>query len=260
VLKKLEAIGQLDNTSSPSHSNGAENITFPDGGSRPSRREADHLGGRHARSVVVVGRDISSRARSKNPNVLGAPTGLPTLVDHPGGPIGDALKKQIEAGAVPGHRQDHTGMVVDQLDYLEGKSESRRVMSSSTTPAQSLRLCGIRTGKMYYTMVGTSPGRRDGGVPELCLDHGCQHQARSLSSRLPFGRHKIHCWRSAARSAPQAPPIIYDWNMLPIGQLLWTKELMSYKQFRRLQARRPTTWMEFSRKWKASSSASHAGQ
>jgi arylsulfatase len=29
---------------------------------------------------------------------------------------------------------------------------------------------------------------------------------------------------------------IYDWNILPIGQLLWEKELMSYKEFPPLQA------------------------
>jgi arylsulfatase len=33
---------------------------------------------------------------------------------------------------------------------------------------------------------------------------------------------------------------IYDWNMLPIGQLLWLKELESYKQFPPLQA--PESW------------------
>ena len=29
---------------------------------------------------------------------------------------------------------------------------------------------------------------------------------------------------------------LYDWNMLPIGQLLWEKHLMSYKEFPPLQA------------------------
>ena len=29
---------------------------------------------------------------------------------------------------------------------------------------------------------------------------------------------------------------IYDWNILPIGQMLWDKELMSYKTFPPLQA------------------------
>ena len=29
---------------------------------------------------------------------------------------------------------------------------------------------------------------------------------------------------------------LYDWNILPIGQLLWEKELMSYKEFPPMQA------------------------
>jgi hypothetical protein len=29
---------------------------------------------------------------------------------------------------------------------------------------------------------------------------------------------------------------IYDWNILPIGQLLWLKELLSYKEFPPMQA------------------------
>ena len=40
-----------------------------------------------------------------------------------------------------------------------------------------------------------------------------------------------------------ATAYIYDWNMLPIGQLLWEKELMSYKSSHRCRRRRPTTWM-----------------
>ena len=40
--------------------------------------------------------------------------------------------------------------------------------------------------------------------------------------------------RSSA--APSHRAIMYDWNMLPIGQLLWEKELMSYQEFPPLQA------------------------
>jgi len=29
---------------------------------------------------------------------------------------------------------------------------------------------------------------------------------------------------------------LYDWNMLPLGQLLWEKELQSYQEFPPLQA------------------------
>jgi hypothetical protein len=35
---------------------------------------------------------------------------------------------------------------------------------------------------------------------------------------------------------------VYDWNILPIGQLLWLKELMSYKEFPPLRHRKPTIW------------------
>jgi hypothetical protein len=40
---------------------------------------------------------------------------------------------------------------------------------------------------------------------------------------------------------------LYDWNILPIGQLLCEKELMSYKEFPRMQAR-PTTLTASSRR------------
>ena len=33
----------------------------------------------------------------------------------------------------------------------------------------------------------------------------------------------------------RAPAIIYDWNLLPIGQVLWEKELTSYKKYPPLQ-------------------------
>ena len=47
---------------------------------------------------------------------------VPTLVDIAGGPKGDALKRQIEAGSYPGIVKT-TLDGVDQRDYLEGKSE-----------------------------------------------------------------------------------------------------------------------------------------
>ena len=53
VLKKLEDMGQLDNTIVVfTTDNGAEVQTFPDGGVTPFKaRKADHVGRRHARSV-----------------------------------------------------------------------------------------------------------------------------------------------------------------------------------------------------------------
>ena len=67
VLKKLEDMGQLDNTIVVfTTDNGAETITFPDGGTTPFKGgKLQHLGRRHARSPASsAGLDTSSLARS----------------------------------------------------------------------------------------------------------------------------------------------------------------------------------------------------
>ncbi len=40
---------------------------------------------------------------------------------------------------------------------------------------------------------------------------------------------------SGGALAAPSTAYLYDWNLLPIGQLLWMKELMSYKEFPALQ-------------------------
>ena len=37
-------------------------------------------------------------------------------------------------------------------------------------------------------------------------------------------------WAQGALAAPMTA-YIFDWNILPIGQLMWTKEFMSYTDF-----------------------------
>ena len=46
---------------------------------------------------------------------------------------------------------------------------------------------------------------------------------------------KTAAWAQGALAAPMTA-YIYDWNLLPIGQQLWMKELYSYKDFPPLQA------------------------
>ena len=79
VLKKLEDMGELDNTIVVfTTDNGAEVQTFPDGGVTPFKAgKLTHLGRRHARSVrhPLAGRR-SSRARSSrkcSPRWTGCP-------------------------------------------------------------------------------------------------------------------------------------------------------------------------------------------
>jgi arylsulfatase len=53
---------------------------------------------------------------------------------------------------------------------------------------------------------------------------------------------------------------IYDWNMLPLGQLLWLKELETYKAFPPLQAPEAYNLDGIIAEMKASRTASHAGE
>ena len=47
-------------------------------------------------------------------------------------------------------------------------------------------------------------------------------------------RKKDAFWSGGALAAP-ATAYIYDWNLLPIGQLLWLKELETYMKFPPMQ-------------------------
>ena len=88
VLKKLEEMGQLDNTIVAfTTDNGAETITFPDGGTTPVQgRKAHHLGRRHARAdASSAGRATSSRARSRTRSSRRS-TGCPRSSTSPAAP------------------------------------------------------------------------------------------------------------------------------------------------------------------------------
>ena len=53
---------------------------------------------------------------------------------------------------------------------------------------------------------------------------------------------------------------IYDWNMLPLGQALWLKELESYKTYPPLQAPEAYNLDGIIAEMKAAKTASHVGQ
>ena len=83
---------------------------------------------------------------------------MPTFVNIAGGPSGDGLKKQIEAGKYPGIVKT-TLDGVDQRDYLEGKADSARdtfFYYTGATPS-AVR---YKNWKFYYTMVSSTRWRR----------------------------------------------------------------------------------------------------
>ena len=143
-------------------------------------------------------------------------TGCRRLVDIAGGPKGDGLKKQIEAGKYPGIVKT-TLDGFDQRDYLEGKSDksARDVFFyySGSTPS-AVR---YKNWKMYYTM--SQPRARPAGSAArtyhwTLVENIKRDPFEQARRREAENRH----WRWAVRWRRPSPPIIYDWNMLPIGQ------------------------------------------
>jgi arylsulfatase len=157
---------------------------------------------------------------------------LPTLVDIAGGPKGDALKNEIEAGKYPGIVKT-TLDGFDQRDYLEGRTnKSARdyfFYYSGATPS-AVR---YKNWKMYFSMA--QPGA-EGWIMPLTTFHFTLVQN---IKRDPFEQAVGVSQQSATSlGGALAGPVtayIYDWNMLPIGQELWLKELDSFKRFPPLQ-------------------------
>ena len=178
VLKKLEDMGQLDNTIVVfTTDNGAEAITFPDGGVTPFRggKLTTWEGGMRAPCVIRWPEHI--KPGTIKDQIFSALDWLPTLVNIAGGPKGDGLKKEIEAGKYPGIIKT-TLDGVDQRDYLEGKDKIRHAtifLLHRPTPVGG----AVQNWKFYYTMAFFRNGRAV-GRNHLSLDPGSGHRARSL--------------------------------------------------------------------------------
>jgi arylsulfatase len=234
VLKKLEDMGQLDNTIVVfTTDNGAENITYPDGGTTLFKggKLTTWEGGMRAPLLVRWPGQI--KPGTVKTEVFASLDWVPTLVNIAGGPKGDALKKQIESGKYPGIvRTTLDG--VDQTEYLAGRSEkSAREVFFYYTGSQPSAV-RYKNWKFYYTMVPDTP---TGGLYGATTYHWTQI---TNLKRDPFeqtvGADAKSALGYAGSIGSPSTAYIYDWNLLPIGQLLWTKELMSYKEFPPMQA------------------------
>jgi arylsulfatase len=233
VLKKLEDMGELDNTIVVfTTDNGAEAITFPDGGVTPFRggKLTTWEGGMRAPCVVRWPGHITPG--TVKTQIFSALDWLPTLVEIAGGPKGNDLKKQIEAGKYPGIVKT-TLDGVNQRAYLEGKADSARdyFFYYTGTHPSAVR---YKNWKFYYTMV---PSTATGGLTGSITYHWTQVQN---IKRDPFEQavaedQKTLLGYGGALAAPSTA-YIYDWNLLPIGQLMWLNELETYRTFPPVQA------------------------
>jgi arylsulfatase len=233
VLKKLEAMGQLDNTIVAfTTDNGAETQTFPDGGVTPFKGQklTTWEGGMRA-PLLVRWPGVIKPGTVKN-EIFASLDWVPTLVNIAGGPKGDGLKKQIEAGSYPGIVKT-TLDGVDQRDYLEGKSEksARDVFFYYTGSVPSA--VRYKNWKFYYTMMGSS-GAAALGPPVPYHWTQVQNIKRDPFEQAVGEDQKSVLSIGGALAAPSTA-YLYNWNILPIGQVLWLKELESYVTYPPLQ-------------------------
>lgn len=233
VLKKLEDMGQLDNTIVVfTTDNGAETITFPDGGTTPFKggKLSTWEGGMRA-PALVRWPGVIKPGTVKN-EMFAALDWLPTFVNIGGGAKGDQLKRRIEAGQYPGIVKT-TLDGVDQTEYLSGRSEKSARDTFFYYSGKDPSAVRYKNWKIYFTMVSDAPqGFIAGALP--------YHWAQVVNiKRDPFetsigSQYKTLMGLGGVIGSPSTA-YVYDWNMLPIGQALWLKELESYIAYPPLQ-------------------------
>jgi arylsulfatase A-like enzyme len=234
VLKKLEDIGQLDNTIVVfTTDNGAEAISFPDGGVTPFKGQKGEAWEGGYRAPMVVRWPGHIKPGTVKNQLFAALDWVPTFVDIAGGPKGDGLKQQIEAGQYPNIVKT-TLDGFDQRAYLEGSSEKSGrdyfFYYSGATPS-AVR---YKNWKMYYTMSQPGPA---GWIMPLIPFHFTlvQNIKRDPFEQAVGVDQKTGLSMGGALAGP-VTAFLYDWNMLPIGQQLWLKHLETFEKFPPLQA------------------------
>jgi arylsulfatase A-like enzyme len=236
VLAKLEQMGQLDNTIVVFTSdNGAESITFPDGGVTPFKGQKGEAWEGGYRTPCVVRWPGHIKPGVVLDQMFAALDWLPTLVDIAGGPKGDSLKKQIEAGQYPGIKKT-TLDGYDQVAYLTGQSQksAREVFFyySGATPS-AVR---YKNWKMYYTV--SKPGAA-GWLQPLTSYHFPLIQN---IKRDPFEQFvapddtQSMLYFGGALAAPSTAFLYDGLGIMPLGQQLWLEELESYIKYPPLQS------------------------
>src|ERR1700736_3344290 len=234
VLQKIEQMGQTNNTIVVfTTDNGAETFTFPDGGVTPFKgsKMTTWEGGMRA-PAVIRWPGVIRPGTIKN-NIFASLDWLPTFVNIPGGAQGDELKKRIEARAYP-RIGKNTLDGVDQTEYLSRRAEKSARDTFFYYSSKHPSAVRYKNWKMYFAIAPeTATGFLSPGV-QTQFAAGMVNLKRDPFETSWGDEKKASFWFSGALAGP-VTAYIYDWNLLPIGQVLWLKELESYKEFPPLQ-------------------------
>lgn len=232
VLKKLEDMGQLNNTIVVfTTDNGAETITFPDGGTTPFKggKLSTWEGGMRA-PLVIRWPGVIKPGTIKN-EMFSALDWLPTLVEICGGPKGDALKQQVEAGYPNMVKTTLDG--VNQTDYLSGKSDKSPRDYFLYYSGKEPSAVRYKNWKMYFAMVSDAPAGFINGVRPYSWTQVVNIKRDPFETSV--GEQQKTLFGMAGAIASPSTAYVYDWNMLPIGQQLWLRHLETFIKFPPLQ-------------------------
>ena len=156
VLGKLSAMGQADNTFVVfTTDNGPQTQTFPDGGITPFKANKLTTWEGGMRVPLVIRWPGHIEPGTLKTEIFASLDWLPTFVDIAGGPKGNELKKQIEAGEYPGIVKT-TLDGVNQRDYLEGRSEQSARDTFFYYTGATPSAVRYRNWKVYFTMEGST--------------------------------------------------------------------------------------------------------
>jgi len=234
VIKKLEAMGQLDNTILVfTTDNGAEVITFPDGGNTPFKggKLTTWEGGMRAPAVIRWPGHIKPGTVFND--IFASYDWMPTFVEIAGGPKGNDLNKQIMEGRYPGIVKTKL-QGVNQLDYLTGKSATSARDTFFYYGGAVPSAVRYKNWKIYFAMASEAA---TGGLMGV---HTFHWPLVANLRRDPFeGSVGFEPKTLLGQGGALAGPVtayIYDWNIIPIGQALWLRELESYGPYPALQS------------------------
>ena len=187
VLKKLEDMGQLDNTIVVfTTDNGAEAISFPDGGVTPFKgQKGEAWEGGYRAPMVIRWPGVIKPGTVKN-QLFAALDWVPTFVDIAGGPEGRRAEAADRGGAVSRHRQD------DARRRQPARLPRRQV--GEVGARLLLLLLGrdavrgaLQELEDVLHHVAARAGRLDHAAHPVPLHAGAEHQARSVRAG---GRHR----------------------------------------------------------------------
>jgi len=232
-MKKLEDMGQLNNTIIVfTTDNGGQSQTFPDGGMTPFKANKLTTWEGGMRVPLIIRWPGVIRPGTIKDDIFASLDWLPTLVEIAGGPKGNALNEQIMAGRYPGIVKTKLDGV-NQIDYLTGKSEKSARDTFFYYTGATPSAVRYKNWKIYFTMEGSTGAAALQG-PQQYGWAQVQNIRRDPFEQAVGEVQKSVLSLGGALASPSTA-YIYNWNMLPVGQQLWLKELQSYIDFPPLQ-------------------------